>query len=38
MVSELMADALEALEQAPIDDDARAVLHELAIAATSRSV
>ena len=38
MVSELMADALAALEQAPIDDDARVVLRELAIAATSRSV
>ena len=38
MVSELMTDALEALKQAPIDDGARAVLHELAIAATSRSV
>jgi hypothetical protein len=33
-----MADALTALDAAPIDDDARAVLHELALAATSRTV
>ena len=38
MVAELMSDALEALAQAPIDDEARVVLHELAIAATARSV
>ena len=38
MVAELMSDALEALEAAPIDDDARVVLRELAIAATSRTV
>jgi geranylgeranyl diphosphate synthase type I len=38
MVCELMADALEALAQAPIEDEARGVLHELAVAATSRTV
>jgi hypothetical protein len=38
MVAELMSDALEALEAAPVEDDARSVLRELAFAATSRSV
>jgi geranylgeranyl diphosphate synthase type I len=38
MVDELMSDALTALDAAPVDDDARAVLHELALAATSRTV
>ncbi|QYJ04660.1 polyprenyl synthetase family protein [Nocardioides panacisoli] len=38
MITELADDARSALEQAPIDDHARAVLGELAAAATQRSV
>jgi geranylgeranyl diphosphate synthase, type I len=38
MVDELMDDALTALAAAPVEDGAREVLHELAVAATSRSV
>jgi geranylgeranyl diphosphate synthase type I len=38
MVEELMADAVQALDAAPVAEDARAVLHELAVAATTRTV
>jgi geranylgeranyl diphosphate synthase type I len=38
MVEQLMDEALQALEAAPVDSGARQVLHELAVAATARSV
>ena len=38
LIDELMDDALTALQAAPVDDGARAVLEALATAATSRSV
>jgi geranylgeranyl diphosphate synthase, type I len=38
MVEVLMSDALEALAAAPVQDPAREVLHELAVAATARTV
>jgi geranylgeranyl diphosphate synthase, type I len=38
MVDVLMSDALEALAAAPVSEPAREVLHELAVAATARTV
>jgi geranylgeranyl diphosphate synthase, type I len=38
LVERLLSDALEALEAAPVEDHARAVLADLALAATARSV
>jgi geranylgeranyl diphosphate synthase type I len=38
LVEELLDDALTALEAAPVQDEARQVLHELALAATTRNV
>ncbi|HWG93526.1 MAG TPA: polyprenyl synthetase family protein [Mycobacteriales bacterium] len=38
LVEELLADALAALEAAPVEEEARGVLGELALAATARSV
>jgi geranylgeranyl diphosphate synthase type I len=38
LVDELLADALRALRDAPVDDEAREVLQQLAVAATARTV
>jgi geranylgeranyl diphosphate synthase, type I len=38
LIDSLMARSLDALRSAPIDDEARHVLHDLAVAATKRSV
>ncbi|MCU1672746.1 MAG: polyprenyl synthetase [Frankiales bacterium] len=38
LIAELMDDALAALQAAPVDEEARAVLEELAVAATARAV